>query len=420
MAILSKTAGDAQFPPAKPNLILPLNTLELLSQLLQQTTQGLKTILITEDILATTQSHKFPDLKFTVVISEEFNGLLWGTIAKESLDNQIQKIEDRQKDNNSQSNPFTFPFSSENVGNLKFNVGLTFDPETIKLFVYQVLSTIEEDNSNLAIASQIKSKISNLKVNNTNLQDEFTLKLLKLLTYHENIDSILEQTSSQKINKNKSYSQKSNFLSIDDSKVDIYGLSGPDSTLNNQQYPLVCQPIEQALSKQLEQEILLNQVTTKISQNFELPEILSTTVEQVQKLIKVDRFLIYQFNNPLSLTNNVTSENQRKGYVQYEALASENISSVLGLTEEENCFYLPHNSIARYSKVYVHAITDIEVVYGQFPCLVELMQQHQVKAKLVVPIIVDRQLWGLLIAHHCSIREWQDNEKDLSKKLQNT
>ncbi|GGA34632.1 hypothetical protein [Okeania sp. KiyG1] len=198
MAILSKTAGDAQFPPAKPNLILPLNTLELLSQLLQQTTQGLKTILITEDILATTQSHKFPDLKFTVVISEEFNGLLWGTIAKESLDNQIQKIEDRQKDNNSQSNPFTFPFSSENVGNLKFNVGLTFDPETIKLFVYQVLSTIEEDNSNLAIASQIKSKISNLKVNNTNLQDEFTLKLLKLLTYHENIDSILEQTSSQK------------------------------------------------------------------------------------------------------------------------------------------------------------------------------------------------------------------------------
>ncbi|WP_307785985.1 histidine kinase dimerization/phospho-acceptor domain-containing protein [Okeania sp. KiyG1] len=219
------------------------------------------------------------------------------------------------------------------------------------------------------------------------------------------------------MNKNKSYSQKSNFLSIDDSKVDIYGLSGPDSTLNNQQYPLVCQPIEQALSKQLEQEILLNQVTTKISQNFELPEILSTTVEQVQKLIKVDRFLIYQFNNPLSLTNNVTSENQRKGYVQYEALASENISSVLGLTEEENCFYLPHNSIARYSKVYVHAITDIEVVYGQFPCLVELMQQHQVKAKLVVPIIVDRQLWGLLIAHHCSIREWQDNEKRFIKKI---
>ncbi|NEO58728.1 MAG: response regulator [Okeania sp. SIO3B5] len=175
--------------------------------------------------------------------------------------------------------------------------------------------------------------------------------------------------------------------------------------------------MEQALSQQLEQEILLNQVTTKISKNFELPEILSTTVEQVQKSIQVDRLLIYQFNNSLSLTNNITSKNQQKGYVKYEALASENISSVLGLTEEENCFFPPHNSITKYSKVSVHDISDIEVVYGQFPCLVKLMQQHQVKAKLVVPIIVDRQLWGLLIAHHCSIREWQDNEKRFIKKI---
>ena len=417
MAILSKTAGDAQFPPAKSNLILPLNTLELLSQLLQETTQGLKTIFITEEILPTTQSHKFPDLKFTVVISEEFNGLLWGTIAKESLDNQSQKIEDREKDNNFQSNSFTFPFSRKNVGNLKLNVGLTFDPEAITLFVYEVLNIIEEDNSNSAIASQIKARISNLKVNNANIQDKFTLKLIKLLTYNENIDSIFEQTNSQKIKQNQSYSQTLNFLSIDDSRTDIYGFSGPSSIVNHQKYPLVCQPIEQALSQQLEQEILLNQVTTKISQNFKLPEILSTTVEQVQELIKVDRLLIYQFYNSRSFANNITSRNQPKGYVQYEALASEKIPSVLGLTEEENCFDIPHNSIDKYSKVSVHAITDIEVVYGQFPCLVKLMQQHQVKAKLVVPIIVDRQLWGLLIAHHCSIREWQDNEKRFLKEI---
>ncbi|WP_287241867.1 MULTISPECIES: GAF domain-containing hybrid sensor histidine kinase/response regulator [unclassified Okeania] len=420
MAILSKITGDAQFPPAKPNLILPLNTLELLSQLLQQTTQGLKTILITEDILATTQSHKFPDLKFTVVISEEFNGLLWGTIVKESSDNQSQKTEDRQKDHNLQSNSSTFPFSRENVGNFKFNVGLTFDPEAITLFVYQIFNIIEEDNSNSALISQIKSQINNLKVNNPNLQDEFTLKLLKLLTSNENIDSILEQTSSQTIKKKKSYSQTSNLLSINDSIVGIYGLSGPDSILNNQQYPLVCKPIEQALNQQLEQEILLNQVTTQIRQSLELPEILSTTVEQVQKLIKVDRLLIYKFNYSLSLTNktnNITTDNQRKGTVKYEALASEKISSVLGLSEGENCFFPPHNSIVKYSKTFVRAIADTEVVYGKFPCLVELMQQHQVKAKLVVSIIVNRQLWGLLIAHHCSIREWQDHEKIFLKEI---
>lgn len=417
MAILSKITGDTQFPPAKPNLILPLNTLELLSQLLQETTQGLKTILITEDILATTQSHQFPDLKFTVVISEEFNGLLWGTIVKELSDNQSQKIEDRQKDNNFQSNSFTLPFSRENVGNLKFNVGLTFDPEAITLFVCQVVNIIEEDNTKSAIASQLKSQINNLKVNNANLQDEFTLKLLKLLTSNENIDSIFEQTSSQKTKKKKSDSEQSNLLLVDDSKVDIYELSASDSILKNQQYPLVCQPIKQSLNQKIEQERLLNQVTTQIRQSLELPKILSTAVEQVRKLIKVDRLLIYKFNYPLSFTNNITAKNQRKGIVKYEALASEKISSVLGLSEEENCFFPLHNSIAKYSQVSVHAVTDIEVVYGKFPCLVELMQQHQVKAKLVVSIIVDQKLWGLLIAHQCSIREWQDNEKIFLKEI---
>ncbi|NET78269.1 MAG: response regulator [Okeania sp. SIO1F9] len=178
--------------------------------------------------------------------------------------------------------------------------------------------------------------------------------------------------------------------------------------------------MEQALNQQLEQEILLNQVTTQIRQSLELPEILSTTVEQVQKLIKVDRLLIYQFNYSLSLTNktnNITTDNQRKGTVKYEALASEKISSVLGLSEGENCFFPPHNSIVKYSKTFVRAIADTEVVYGKFPCLVELMQQHQVKAKLVVSIIVNRQLWGLLIAHHCSIREWQDHEKIFLKEI---
>ncbi|MDY7008724.1 MAG: ATP-binding protein [Cyanobacteriota bacterium] len=413
MAILSKTAGDTQFPPAKPNLILPLNTLELLSQLLQQTTQGLKTILITEEILGTTQFHKFPDLKFTVVISEEFNGLLWGTIVKESSDNQTHKKQDKQKDNNFQSYSFTLNLKRENVGNLKFNVGLTFDPEAIRLFVYQIVNIIESDNSKSAIASELKSKINNLKVNNANLQDEFTLKLLKLLTSNEKIYSISEQTNSQKTKEKKSSSQTSNLLPRDD----ISGLSVSDSILNNQQYPLVCKPIEEALNLKLEQERLLNQVTTQIRQSLELPEILSTAVEQVQKLIKVDRLLIYEFDSSLSLTNNITTENKLKGTVKYEALASEKISSTLGLSEGKNCFLIPHNSLVKYNKIFVRAVSDIEIDYGKFPCLVELMQQHQVKAKLVVPIIVDRQLWGLLIAHHCSIREWQDNEKRFLKEI---
>ena len=433
MAISYNTTREMpSFPPAKPSLTLPLNTLELLSQLLQQTSQGLESIVITEDIFATTQYLMFPGVKFTVVISKEFNGLLWGKVVKDLSNNQSQRRQEQQQNYNFQSNSFSFPFSRVNVENLKFNVGLTFDPKAIQVFVYQIINRLEKDKSKSIIISQLKSRINNLKVNNANLQSEFTLKLLKLLTSNENIDSILQLNNPQKNKQNKDVPEQSNLLSINDSTVNIHGISTPnpelipqtnllqnnqlpssDLGLNNQHYPLVCQPIETALNQQIEQERLLNQVTTQIRQTLELPEILSTAVEQVRKFLKVERLLIYQFNHPLLLTNNITVVNQEKGSVKYEALASDRISSVLDLSETENGFFPP----IKYSKSSVHAIADVEIAYSKFPCVLELMRQHQIKAKLVVPIIVDEKLWGLLIAHQCFEREWQDNEKRFLKEI---
>ncbi len=430
MAISYKTTGEMpSFPAAKPNLVLPFNTLELLNQLLQQTAQGLETLVVKEDILATTQSVIFPRLKFTAVLSKEFNGLLWGKVVKDLSNNQSQRKEEQEKKYNLQSNSFSLPLKRGNVENLKFHVGLTFDPEAIKLFVHQIINRLEPDKTQLLIISQLKSRIHSLKVNNANLQSEFTLKLLKLLTSSENIDSILEPTNNQQPKIKQNYPEPSNLLSINDSIVNIHGISTPKDpvlkdgvyneliTETNGVYPSICKPIETALHQQIEQERLLNQVTTQIRQSLELPEILSTAVEQVRKFLKVERLLIYQFNHPLSLTNNITAVNQQKGSVKYEALASEQISSVLGLSEAENCFFPPNSSIIKYSKSSVHAIADVEIAYIRFPCLLELMRQHQIKAKLVVPIIVDKKLWGLLIAHQCSEREWQDNEKRFLKEI---
>ncbi len=116
MAISDKiTRKIPSFPPATPNLTLPLNQLELLSQLLQQTAQS-PNMVMTEDILTTTQLNNFPGLKFTAVISEEFNGLFWGTLVKELSDNQSQKKE-QQKNHNFQSNFFAPPFSREKIEN---------------------------------------------------------------------------------------------------------------------------------------------------------------------------------------------------------------------------------------------------------------------------------------------------------------
>lgn len=46
------------------------------------------------------------------------------------------------------------------------------------------------------------------------------------------------------------------------------------------------------------------------------------------------------------------------------------------------------------------------------------MAQFQVKASLVVPILKGQELWGLLVAYHCSNpRKWQQLEIDLLKEL---
>ena len=92
-------------------------------------------------------------------------------------------------------------------------------------------------------------------------------------------------------------------------------------------------------------------------------------MQQVRKFIKVDRLLIYQFDYPLLLTNNITIVNQEKGSVKYEALASDKISSVLGYSETDNCFYPPKDFIIKYNKIYVHAIADVEIAYSKLSCL---------------------------------------------------
>jgi two-component system, sensor histidine kinase and response regulator len=50
--------------------------------------------------------------------------------------------------------------------------------------------------------------------------------------------------------------------------------------------------------------------------------------------------------------------------------------------------------------------------------MLDLMARSQIKSKLVVPIVVNSQLWGLLIAHQChSPRHWQVRETQFLQKV---
>lgn len=198
-------------------------------------------------------------------------------------------------------------------------------------------------------------------------------------------------------------------------------------------------PVDDALYQQLQQERLLNQVTTQIRQSLELSVILSTAVEQLRQFLLVDRLLIYQFQlQPVievtdfkeidlaeseyqfvdgslqDLGSNSQSPVQRsnQGKVTYEARSSDDIRSTLSLSEPDFCLEVGCNFREKYRKGFIQSVANIEEAYRSSPCFTKFLKRLQVRSIIVVPIVVQEQLWGLLIAHQClKVRHWKPMEK---------
>lgn len=365
--------GDSKF-----SRILPLLIFERLQGLLQQMQSniGAEAVLLTADILASEeiqQSDQAP--KFTVLISKQFSALLLA-----------RKPEATTGDDGKSG---------------LYQVELRFEPEAIANFLSDLINSSE----NPTLQDTLIKAQTCLQPNQAAIQSEFTLLLIEILSDNLN----------------------------------------PDSELTTNSHTVaVCKPfVDEAIYQQVEQERLLHQVTTQIRQSLELPVILKTAVKQVRDFLKVDRLVIYQFdfdytvlptpNNP-DLSNNSESLNSQNpissknvgtlplpeivwGCVTYEAKASETISSVLNLTEGDCLNYVP-NCRKKYRKGLTFAIDDIEKAYLHSPCLLEFLRKIQVRAKLVAPLVVKNQLWGLLIAQQCfEPYHWQDSEKTFLKQI---
>lgn len=143
-------------------------------------------------------------------------------------------------------------------------------------------------------------------------------------------------------------------------------------------------------------------IALRIRQSPDLFSILNTAVIEVRELLQTDRVLIYRFQADGS------------GVVVVESVGSE-WTPILGKFIHDPCFNA--RSAESYRKGRVSAIVDIYATNIN-PCYLELLAQFQVRANLVVPILQGENLWGLLIAHHCSdSRQWQPPEIDLLSTL---
>jgi two-component system, sensor histidine kinase and response regulator len=174
------------------------------------------------------------------------------------------------------------------------------------------------------------------------------------------------------------------------------------------------------LQQQVDRAHLLNYISTQIHQTLDLAAILQATVEQVQKFLHADRSLVYQFEFATvegQVSNKGFDAYLGSGKVAYEALGIPDLKSVLNVAQSQDCFSR-RQVWDKYQSGTISAIDRVELEYAAYPELLTLMEQSRVRSKLVVPIVVNAQLWGLLIAHQCqSPRQWQASETQFLQQV---
>ncbi len=139
----------------------------------------------------------------------------------------------------------------------------------------------------------------------------------------------------------------------------------------------------------------LQTIFDRLSRDLARDTLIQTTTDELRQSMNADRVVLYYFYY------------QWSGRVTFESLSDLKFS-ILGSSGPDECFN------DEYAKLYeegrVRAIPNIETEPIQ-ACHRDFLRQLQVKANLAVPILTERGLWGLLVAHHCqSTYEWSPAE----------
>lgn len=166
---------------------------------------------------------------------------------------------------------------------------------------------------------------------------------------------------------------------------------------------------EQAIKTQLEREHLMRTVSGRIRHSLNLQDILNATVQEVRDILQVDRVIVFRFAADMSGT--IVAESVENGWTACIGVEIKDTCFQTGTGLE--CYQGRNKAIAN---IYEAGLTD---------CHIKMLEQFEVKASLVVPILLQvseenpsSSLWGLLVAHQCSHpRKWEEHQIDLLDQL---
>lgn len=160
------------------------------------------------------------------------------------------------------------------------------------------------------------------------------------------------------------------------------------------------------LAQIAEQEKAVTKISNRIRQSLDVEEIFKTTTQEVRQLLRCDRVAVYRFNP--NWGGEFVAESA--GHLWIKVVGPD----IKTLWEDT---YLQETQGGRYVQGENLVVNDIYQA-GHSPCHIEVLEQFEAKAYVIVPVFFGEQLWGLLAAYQNSgTRDWEESEVTLLARI---
>ncbi|MGB3507960.1 MAG: GAF domain-containing protein, partial [Microcoleaceae cyanobacterium] len=168
------------------------------------------------------------------------------------------------------------------------------------------------------------------------------------------------------------------------------------------------QAIQLTISKEkeklAERQKIVGELFDKIRLSLEIETIFATATQEVRQLLQADRVAIYKFLP--NWCGEFVAESFAEGW-----------TPLVGVQPIIEDTFLQETQGGRYVNNETFAVDDIYQV-GHTDCHVQLLEQFEAKAYVVVPILQGKKLWGLLAAYqNYAPRHWQAEEVELLAQI---
>lgn len=159
--------------------------------------------------------------------------------------------------------------------------------------------------------------------------------------------------------------------------------------------------------QQIDRQQTLTSIIDKIRSSLDLETIFKTTATEIRQLLNADRVGVFRFT---------PDSGWDEGEFVAEDVASE-FPSALAAKVYDHCF--GSQFAAHYIQGRVQAVADIYNAELS-DCHIKILEQFQIRANLIVPVLKGDDLWGLLCIHQCSNpRTWELSEIEFVRQIAN-